>query len=206
MNIPTNPVASWCGPKRVVSMVVAATLALSGLGGCTTLLPRSSDSTRVPWASFDEARTALERIEPQRSRREELLADGFDPYTNPSATILSWPDLLQRFASAHAINGDALDHGLLQCLRAGHRCSGLLITVRKTRRDRVGNFWTDSLAFHREILLTGWTFNALIVFVDDIVVYRAFGGQPKIEEISISRNPLGPLQAWGESIGAGLVR
>lgn len=123
------------GPIQVLPRWLAAALLLGGLNACAHWLPSSSDSTRVPWSGFDEARAALERVEPARSRREELFAAGFDPYTNPSATILSWPDLLQRFASAHAINGDALDHGLLQCLRAGHRCSGLLITVRKTRRD-----------------------------------------------------------------------
>ncbi len=173
---------------------------------CSTWLPTSADSIQAPWVEFDDARRSVERIEPQRTQRSELVADGFDPYRNPAVTILSWPDLLQRFASAHAVNGNELDHGLLICLRAGHRCSGFAVNVRKTRRERIGNFWVDSLAFRREVLVTGWTFNALIVFVDDVVVYRAFGGQPRLEEFSVTRNPLGPLQGWGDSLGATLIR
>ncbi len=173
---------------------------------CSSLLPVASDTTRVPWARFDDARLAIEQLEPDISRRSELMADGFDPYHNPAVTILSWPDLLQRFANINAIRGNELDHGLQRCLVAGKRCSGLSINVRKTRRERIGNFWLDSLAFRREILVTGWTFNALIVFVDDVVVYRSFGGQPRLEEFSVTRNPLGPIQGWGDSIGAAVLR
>jgi hypothetical protein len=186
---------------RVIVLALAVTLA-----GCSTLLPVASDATRVPWERFDDARTAIERLEPYRSHRDELLSDGFDPYQNPSVTILSWPDLLQRFANVHALKGSELDHGLQQCLLAGNRCSGLSINVRKIRRERKGNFWLDSLAFRREVSVTGWTFNALIVFVDDVVVYRVFGGQPKLEEFSITRNPLGPIQGWGDAIGASMLR
>jgi len=78
--------------------------------------------------------------------------------------------------------------------------------VRRIQRHRRGNFWIDSLAFRREVVVTGWTFNAVIVFLDDLVVYRAFGGQPRLEEISATRNPLGPLQAWGDSVGGALLR
>lgn len=191
---------------RSLAAIALWLILLAALQGCSTLLPTSTDTTQVPWAEFDDARRAIERVTPQQSHRDELIEDGFDPYRNPAVTILSWPDLLQRFASAHAINGNELDQGLLSCLRAGHRCSGLSINVRKSRRQRLGNFWIDSLAFRREVLVTGWTFNALIVFVDNIVVYRSFGGQPRVEEVSITRNPLGPIQGWGESLGAALIR
>ena len=173
---------------------------------CSSLLPRSTDETRMRWVEFDDARQAVEQVEPYRSRRSDLLSDGFDPYQNPAVTILAWPDLLQRFANAEFIRSGIPDTGVRECLAAGRRCTGLSITVRRIRRERRGNFWADSLAFRREVLVTGWTFNALIVFIDDLVVYRAFGGQPKLEEISITRNPLGPIQGWGDVIGAGLLR
>ena len=185
----------------------AAAIGLSMLlAACSTLLPVASDATRMPWANFDDARQAIEKLEPYQSHRDELLSDGFDPYKNPAVTILSWPDLLQRFANVHALKGNELDHGLQQCLLAGNRCSGLSINVRKIRRERVGNFWMDSLAFRREVSTSGWTFNALIVFVDDVVVYRAFGGQPTLEEYSGTRNPLGPIQGWGDAVGATMLR
>ena len=178
----------------------------TGLFACSSLLPRSTDETRMPWREFDDARRAIEQVEPYRSQREQLLSDGFDPYRNPAVTILSWPELLQKFANAEMIRTGIPDAGLRECLAAGRRCTGLSISVRRIRRERLGNFWLDSLAFRREVLVTGWTFNALIVFIDDLVVYRAFGGQPKLEEISVTRNPLGPIQGWGDAMGGALLR
>lgn len=158
------------------------------------------------WREFEDARGSIERLEPYSSRRTELLSNGFDPYQNPAVTILSWPDLLQRFATAEIVKTGILDSGLQECLAAGRRCTGLAINVRRIQRQRRGNFWIDSLGFRREVVVTGWTFNAVIVFLDDLVVYRAFGGQPRLEEVSVARNPLGPIQAWGDSLGGALLR
>jgi hypothetical protein len=194
----------WLRPRGVGVLISLALCLL--LAGCGSLLPRASDETRIRWREFDEARRAIEQIEPFRTRRAELLSDGFDPYRNPAVTILSWPDLLQKFATAEIVKTGILDTGLRDCLAAGVRCSGLAISVRRIDRQRQGNFWLDSLTFRREVLITGWTFNALIVFLDDLVVYRAFGGQPKLEELSITRNPLGPLQGWGDSVGGIIFR
>jgi hypothetical protein len=35
-----------------------------------------------------------------------------------------------------------------------------------------------------------------------MVVYAVYGGQPTIHEVEVERNPLGPLQGWGDWIGA----
>lgn len=186
--------------RRLLTLAACLTLF-----GCASLLPRSTDETRMTWREFDEARLAIEQITPYQTHRAELLSDGFDPYRNPAVTILSWPELLQKFATAEIVKTGILDSGLQECLAAGRRCTGLSISVRRIERQRRGNFWLDSLSFRREVLVTGWTFNALIVFLDDLVIYRAYGGQPKVEEVSVTRNPLGPIQAWGDSVG-GLIR
>ena len=34
--------------------------------------------------------------------------------------------------------------------------------------------------------------------IDDMVVYTLYGGQPRIHEHEVTRNPLGPLQGLGE--------
>ena len=34
--------------------------------------------------------------------------------------------------------------------------------------------------------------------VDDTVVYTLYGGQPRISEKEQNRQPLGPLQGWGD--------
>jgi hypothetical protein len=191
--------------RRGVAALTFLALCLP-LAGCGSWLPKATDETRMGWREFDEARRAIEQIEPFRTRRAELLSDGFDPYRNPAVTILSWPELLQKFATAEIVKTGTLDTGLRDCLAAGIRCSGLAINVRRIQRQRQGNFWLDSLTFRREVLVTGWTFTGLIVFLDDLVVYRAFGGQPKLEELSITRNPLGPLQGWGDSVGGMILR
>ena len=190
--------------RRYLRLLAVAGLA--GLTACSSLLPVGTDTTRMPWSEFDEARQAIEKLEPNVSLRSELSTDGFDPYRNPAVTILSWPDLVQKFASVNAPNTRDLDPGLRACLSVGNRCSGLSINVKKIRRQRLGNFWMDSLAFRREVLVSGWTFNALIVFVDDRVVYRSFGGQPRMEEVTVTRNPLGPIQGWGDSLGQIMLR
>jgi hypothetical protein len=47
---------------------------------------------------------------------------------------------------------------------------------------------------------TGWSFSALIFFVDDLAVFALAGGQPNINTETVSRNPLGPLQGLGSSV------
>jgi hypothetical protein len=113
---------------------------------------------------------------------------------------------MQRFAVGTAIDSKELDPGIRQCLTAGNACSGYLILVRRNDRARIGNFWLDVFNFRRETDVTGWTFNALILFVDDVVVYTVHGGQPRIHEKEVSRNPLGPLQGLGEAAGSALSR
>jgi len=47
---------------------------------------------------------------------------------------------------------------------------------------------------------TGWKFGALIVVIDNKVVYKQWSGSPRIEETDLRRNPLGPLQGAGQSL------
>ena len=158
--------------------------------------------TQVPWETFEAARDVIERIKVDETRREQLSADGLDPYSNPAVTLLTYTDIVQRFAIGSAVRPEELDRGIRACLAAGKRCTGYSIAARNNKRERVGNFWLDSLNFRQETDVSGWTFNALIIMVDDIVVFTVFGGQPKILEHEVVRNPLGPLQSWGERVPA----
>ena len=38
------------------------------------------------------------------------------------------------------------------------------------------------------------------LFVNDMVVYRSWGGQPRVNEVETTSNPLGPLQDVGPSL------
>lgn len=184
----------------------AQVLAVAGLGGCASLLPRADLATQQAWGDFEEARAAIERIVPRKTTRAELAAAGIDPLKNASVTILGLPDVMQRFAVGSAIDAQALDPGIRECLEAGNACTGYSIFVRRSDRKRIGNFWLDTFNFRREIDVTGWTFNGLILLVGETVVYTVHGGQPRIHEKEVSRNPLGPLQSFGEAIGSALTR
>lgn len=188
---------------RVVHGSTSIALALlfgTMLAGCQALLPKASDQTEVRWKTFEEAREALETIEPFRTRRSNLDANGINPYRNPSVTILSYPEIVQRFSAGNALRRDEYEHGIRSCLVAGNACSGYLIAVKRVKQDRIGNFWLDMLGFVRRTNITGWTFNAMILFVDDQVVYTTYSGQPNMHEMQVRRNPLGPLQSIGDAI------
>jgi hypothetical protein len=183
--------------RHATRLALVLTLSIL-LAGCKALLPETSAQTQVPWETFEQARDAVERIKPYETRREQLAAEGIDPYVNPAVTLLTYTDIVQRFAVGTAVRPEELDRGIRECLAAGKRCTGYAIAARRARRDRIGNFWLDSLNFRRETNVSGWTFNALVIMVDDRVVFTVFGGQPRILEREVIRNPLGPLQSWGE--------
>lgn len=191
-------------PNRIVRRLCLALLAGIGLAasGCQSLLPDGRIEAGLSWQSYDEAKEAVEAIVPFRTLKAELHEAGLDPLQNPAITILSYPEILQRFAAGSAMRPEDFDPGIRKCLTSGNACIGYLVQIRKVKRERIGNFWLDSLAFRRETDITGWSFNALLLIVGDTVVYVAHGGQPGIKDREVVRNPLGPLQSWGEQMPA----
>lgn len=178
---------------RALAIALAASIA-----GCADLLPKSETEVRSPWHSFAEAKAAIESIEPQRTRAADLKALGIDPYSSPNVQLLSYSDIALRFP-LH-IASENLDRGLRECLESGKSCTGYYINVKEVKRDRVGGFWEDALGFKRTVQTTGWTFNALVLMVEDRVVYTLYGGQPNLSEQEVDRQPLGPAQNLGDAI------
>jgi hypothetical protein len=180
---------------------VAAAFVLSGclsISGCASLLPSSRTEVISNWNSYADAVDSMATIAPYTSTRQSVHAQGLDPSSSPGITVLHFADVLQRFAAASLIKPEDVDRGISDCLQAGKKCSGYAIAVEKLYRQRVGNFWLDSLNFRRETVTTGWRVEVLLVFVDDNLVYQLVGGRPTINEIELRRNPLGPLQGIGE--------
>lgn len=167
-------------------------------GGCSTLLPSSRTEVVSDWGSYDDAVTSLATFAPYTSTRQSVHAQGLEPSRNPAITVLHFADVLQRFAAATLIKPEDVDRGIRDCLQAGKQCNGYAIAVEKLHRQRIGSFWLDSLNFRRETVTTGWRVDALLVFVDDALVYQLVGGRPAINEVDLRRNPLGPLQGWGD--------
>jgi hypothetical protein len=178
---------------------VLALLCVAALPGCSSLLPRAEQATQQSWRDYESAKAAIETVVPMRSTRAELSKDGIDPLRNAAVTILTYSDVVQRFGTS-PIPQEQLDPGVRQCLTAGKKCTGYSIALKQTTHRRIGNFWLDSFSFYRETDTTGWSFNALILFVEDTVVYTLQGGQPLVHEREVTRNPLGPLQGWGQQV------
>ena len=106
-------------------------------------------------------------------------------------------DVVRRFLPSSLIKREELDPGILACLEARDDCRGLEIIISRINRVRDGGFFADFFNFERHTTITGWRFNATVLFVNDLVVYRSWGGQPKVNETENTRNPLGPLQGIG---------
>lgn len=180
-------------------VVIALVVGAAGLAGCNAMLPTARTEVVSVWRSYDDAATCMASFTPYQATRADVHKAGLDPSRNPTITVLHFADVLQKFNAA-LLASEAVDRGIRDCLRAGKQCSGYAISVKKRSAQRVGNFWLDSLNFKRETQTTGWSVDALVVFVDDLVVYQLIGGQPTVDEYEVRRNPLGPLQGWGDKV------
>ncbi|CUA96119.1 hypothetical protein [Thiomonas bhubaneswarensis] len=192
------PSSEPCTVRRLLIGLLGLGLALA-LSGCASLLPRGVAQTSKPWANFNQAHAAFERIQPFVTTTAELREQGLDPLVTPNITILNYADIVRRLLPPSG-NDFALDPGIRACMQAQTACRGFEIEQRHIDRKRVGNFWLDFLDFRRETTTTGWRFNMLLLVVNDRVVYKLWGGQPDISEVEVTRNPLGPLQGFGQSV------
>ena len=183
--------AAACGVCLLASLL---------LGGCAELLPKARIEVASSWHSYEQAREAIERIVPYQTTTADLKARGIDPFVTPNVQLLNFSEIVLRFPVSGSMPLDKLDRGLRECLEAGKACQGYSVAALHTKRDRVGNFWLDALQFHRTIDVTGWSFHALILVVDNRVVYVLHGGRPLIKEQETSKQPLGPLQGWGDAL------
>ncbi|MEY4121434.1 MAG: hypothetical protein RLZZ457_272 [Pseudomonadota bacterium] len=167
--------------------------------GCSALLPKARTESPT-FQSFDEAKQAIESIVPMQSHRALLSEMKIDPPNQPNAVILSYADILKRVVNGSVLSKTDLGPGLALCINAHEACRGWELNIAQIHKQRLGGFWSDFFNFRRHSVTTGWRFNALILLVDDVVVYRSWGGQPEIHEVDIQQNPLGPLQEIGPAV------
>ncbi len=186
----------------IIYLKPQCTLALAGLmllSACSSLLP-SSRNESLTFKTFDEARAAVESLVPMKSDLATLKGLGIDPARQPNTVILTHSDVIRRVMNGNVLTKDDLDPGIVTCINARDACRGWELTVASITRRRTGGFWADFVNFRRQTETTGWRFNALILMVNDLVVYRAWGGQPRVNEVEITTNPLGPLQEIGPAV------
>lgn len=174
-------------------------LALILLSSCSSMLPRAHNESS-PFRTFEEAQQAIDGLIPLQSNVASLTKLGIDPIQQPNTVILTQSDIVRRFVPSALLKREDLDPGILACLEARDTCRGWEVTATRIAKERTGSFLADFTNFSRRTETTGWRFNALILLVNDVVVYRTWGGQPNVNEVDITTNPLGPLQDIGAAI------
>lgn len=181
-----------CLMSRMLGLLVVVFL----LGGCASLLPQSRTNT-TPFKTYEDARQALISLVPMKSDRGSMEKNGFFLGKHPNTILLTHADVARRFLPSAILKREDLDPGILNCLESREDCGGLEISGAKIQKIRTGNFWSDFLNFTRRTETTGWRFTALVLLVKDTVVYRSWSGQPALDEVDVTRNPLGPFQYIG---------
>lgn len=198
-------IRSTLAPPLALPQTVSLILALILLSSCKALLPRSESGAKSQWANFDTATQNFNRIRPYETDKSQLVALGMDPASNPNITILNYSDVIRRFIPSSAVATENVDRGISECIAAKSDCSAYEIDVKTLQKKRNGNFWLDALNFKRQTDISGWRFTGLIVMKGDLVVYKLSGGQPRIQEAEVTRNPLGPFQGFSESAARAAV-
>ncbi|MBG9390210.1 hypothetical protein [Caenimonas aquaedulcis] len=180
-------------------------LLLLALAGCSTLLPSGSTDTPAGFASFEEARAAVERIAPFRTRTSELQSMGFDTREGRNVTLVPYPDIMGRLAPYQGMPLSQLDPGVARCIQAQAACRGWVFHFERQDRKREGSFWLDFLNIRRVTNVRGWWFDALIVESEGTVLFRSSGGQARTDRVEKQFNPLGPFQPAGEGAATVLI-
>lgn len=191
--------------KRFTLASLLTLIALASLvTACGNALPREENNVRSRWGSFEEAMQDYEKIKPYETTTEELKELGFDPYAQPNIHILSYLDIIQRFMPNQSITLDDLDPAVSFCISSRAQCVAYEAQPQSTKSKRVGNVALDIMTFRRRTLESGWSFYALILINDGIVVYKVWSGQPFVSGEKIRKNPLGPLQGIDSGILKGI--
>jgi hypothetical protein len=177
-----------CGLALVVGL---------GLGGCSFLLPTGEQDVSRRWSGFDEVKSIYDRIEPYQSDLSAVKALGFDPDKTPNLQLLNHSQVVRAVLPSRAQDHVSIPQGIQDCMQAQDQCVGYFMEPSHVDYERQGSVVLDLLGFKRTTLIKGWKFGALIVVVNDRVVYKQWNGKPKIEETESLTNPLGFLQGTG---------
>ncbi len=173
-----------------------------GLCACSAMLPDARQDVISPWADFDSAKSSFDQIIPFQTGMETVRKLGFDPYKTANMQVLNQAQVVSAVLPSPLQERSTIPQGIRDCMQVQQDCVGYLMEPGKIDQKRLGNFLLDFLNFKRNTLTTGWKFSALIVVIDNKVVYKQWTGQPKIESTDLRTNPLGPLQSMGETLKA----
>ncbi len=185
-------------PTTLFALLLYAALA----GGCANLLPSIQQEVTTPWTDFDAAKRSFDEIVPYQTTLQTVRKLGFGPDHLPNMQLLNRAQVVQAALPSPLQEGATVPRGILDCMRAGAGCVGYAMEPSHMEHRRVGHVLLDLLNFRRDTLTTGWKFAALIVVVDETVVYKQWSGQPKVQSTLRRTNPLGLLQTMEDPSGA----
>jgi hypothetical protein len=167
--------------------------------GCSTMLPQAhTDSSS--FENYEEARTFVAALVPMKSNRKTLERGAVNPSLEPNTKFLTHAEVVRLLVPTTLLRREDLDPGILVCMESRDACYGMELVASKIAKVRTGSFLADFSNFRRRTETSGWRFSALILFVNDVVVYRSWGGQPLVNEVEVNSNPLGPFQDVGPSL------
>lgn len=195
--------------KKTQNILITIGILLTG--GCTTqsLLPTKGVYTESAFQTYMQVEDLVDGIVPGETKYEYLVSMGLDLENMPNVKRLTYLDVMTKFKldspSRYTLfNKIELPVGVLKTLAA--RESGLAyeLNLERLKNQREGSLFLDMLNFRKNVHITGWNINVLILVVDDTVEYVLFSGEKNIDRHERERNPLGPFQGFdgGDIIGA----
>lgn len=168
--------------------------------GCSSsLLPSVEKENISKWDRYEDILQSFEQIKPLETTKDQLHTIGFDPFETRNIKLLNYLDIMNKFLISPSITLDDLDQNLRTCLKEHIRCEGYEINLEKIHQRRYGNVLLDLFNFRKKTETTGWKFNAIVIFHNNLVVYKISNSDPNIDIKEEKKNPLGPFQSM-ESI------
>lgn len=178
-----------------VSAILATAFLGLVLSGCSTSpLPSGHKRSFTAWTNFGQAKKAYDRVVIGKTDFRELKELGFDPFTVPNVRRLTYLDVISHFMPNPSIDVEQLAPGLQQCIYAREKCYGIEAWPKVKSKRRYGNTALDLMNFQKHTEISGWEFRAIVVLVNNKVVFKIWSGTPNILQFDHERNPLGPLQ------------
>lgn len=163
------------------------------------MLPAARQDISNPWKDFADAKAAYDKIVPYRSDLEAVRNLGFSSQT-ANVQLLNEAQVVNAVLPSPLKDKTTIPNGIKDCMQRQDDCTGYLMEPSHITQTRVGNFLLDFLNFKRNTVTSGWKFSALVVVIDQVVVYKQWSGEPRIESVDLRINPLGPLQSMGETL------
>jgi hypothetical protein len=181
--------------RRVLVVAVCSLIC-----GCSSLLPRSKESTHGPWASYRDAQLTFDKVVPGHTTEGELRDLKLHPDSNTNIVILNYSDIVRRFLPNSSVSMADLDGAVKACIDAKTACIGYEVNQKILNKAREGDVALDILGFHRETETTGWRFNGLVLVSHGTAIYTLTGGQPFIKEHEENTSVLGPVQGLSQKL------